>query len=374
MSNFNLYGPINPLGYGIFTRGLIKGLKELGNIDYHLNIIGQPQIENQEEAHLIQHLASREWNRKLPSVAIWHEFDLSKFSGSKLIAFPLFETTGFFPIAKNYLSQMDGVMVASNWAKEVIHENVGKDLPVVVVPGGANLVKTPTVYATKKYEGFTFLHVGKFESRKSTVELIRAYLLAFANTKVQTRLICHCFNPFDQNFQSNMSNLMSSLGLRLIQAATQTSLVGINGACIVEIPIGRINDEQLSQLYKAAHVGVFPSKGEGWNLPLMEAIQSGLPCIATYHSAHTEYLTPEFGYPQDLLMKNLVLQPAIDNVFFKGDRGNWATFSVNDLAEKLKYSFDAYPEILARFDSSKISDTFNWSNSASKFLEGLTSI
>jgi glycosyltransferase involved in cell wall biosynthesis len=375
MNKFNLYGPVNNLGYGIFTRGIIKGLKQLGNVDYHLDIIGQPQLDGPgEEANLINHLIQKPWTRKAASVAIWHEFDLSKFSGEKLVAFPIFETTGFFPAATNYLAQMDAVMVASNWAKQVIHKNVGDSLPVFVVPGAANLTSSPAVTATSKYEGFTFLHVGKFENRKSTIETIRAYIAGFSNTTFQTRLLCHCFNPFDQSFQHNMAKVLQSLGLRLIQAATPSSLIAIKGNCIVEIPVGRVSDEQLSQLYRAAHVGVFASKGEGWNLPLMEAIQSGLPCIATNYSAHTEYLTSQFDYPQDLLLTNLKMEPAYDGLYFKGDRGDWAAPSIEELAHKMRYAYDNYHEIVAKFDPTKIAQTFTWTNSANKFLECLSSI
>lgn len=377
MSQFNLYGPINNLGYGIFTRGLIQGLTQQGHLDFHLNMIGgQPQIENpsQEEMGLLQYLSQVPWQRSSPSIAIWHEFDLSKFSGNKLIGFPIFETTGFFPAAINYLSQMDAVMVPSTWAKNVIHNNVGESLPVFVVPGGANLVKSDAVDKTQKYEGFTFLHIGKFENRKSTIELIRAYVMAFSETKFQTRLLCHCYNPFDQHFQQNMVKLLSSLGLRVIQSTSQYSIVAIKGNSIVEIPVGRIPDEQVSQLYRAAHIGVFPAKGEGWNLPLMEAIQSGLPCIATNHSAHTEYLNEEFNYPQELLLNQFNLQPAFDGLYFKGDRGNWAVISVEELSQKMRIVYDNYPQILARFDNGKIKETFNWANTATKFLECLSNV
>jgi len=374
MTNFNLYGPINGLGYGVFARGLIKGLGQLNVTDYHLDIIGQAQIEHADEQTVIQNLTQVPWNRSVPSINIWHEFDQSKFSGNKLIAFPIFETSDFFPISKGYLSQMDAIIVASKWAADVVTNAVGSQVPVHVVPGGANLIDTDEVNSTPKYDNFTMLHVGKYENRKSTLEIIHAYLIAFSETKNQTRLICHCFNPFDPNFAQSMVSILGQVGMRVIQSTSTSSIVAVKGSCIVEIPVGRMPDLQLSKLYKACHIGVFPSKGEGWNLPLVEAIQSGLPCIATNYSAHTEYTGVEYNYPQELLISNLNIVPAIDNVFFHGNRGNWATFAIEELVHKMRYAFDNYPEILANFDPTLIKNKFNWKNSAQALLDAVASV
>lgn len=375
MADFNLYGPINDLGYGVFTRGLISGLLDLNKKDFNLSIIGQPQIEDQAELTTLTRLAQQNpWNRKTTSIAIWHEFDLTRFSGQKLVAFPIFETSDFFPIAKHYMSQMDAVFVASSWAKGVVQKAIGASFPVFVVPAGANLLTSATVEQTNKFNSFTFLTLGKYEQRKSPLETIKAYLLGFQDRPVHTRLICHCYNPFDNNFKNNMLQMLTAMGLKPLKSASPNSLVATHKSCIVEIPLGRIPREQVFQLYKACHMGVFPSKGEGWNLPLMEAIQSGLPCIATDYSAHTEYLTPEFNYDQSLLLKKFALQPAHDGVYFKGDRGNWAVVDVRDLAEKMTYAYDNYSSISTSFDNTKIKETFTWKNMASKFLEATSQI
>jgi glycosyltransferase involved in cell wall biosynthesis len=179
----NVYGPINDLGYGIVTRGLLKGLINLGLDTIHLNIVGQVQVEqnekNNKELQALNYLCKNFWNRSFPSIAVWHEFDLSKFSGNKLIALPIFETDNFFPIAKNYLSQMDAVIVLSSWAKSVIHKSVSPDLPVFVVPAASNLLPEVERLHVPKSNAFSFLSVGKLEYRKGHGDLIQAYTDAF---------------------------------------------------------------------------------------------------------------------------------------------------------------------------------------------------
>lgn len=374
MQKLNLYGPINDLGYGIFTRGLLRGLTEL-DTSCHLAPIGQIQITDQFDSSMLNTAISTPWIRSLPSIAVWHEFDLNKFSGKKLIAFPLFETTLFNDSAKNYLSQMDGILVASEWGKSVMIENIGNSVPIFVVPGAADLIETPAVLATNKSNAFTFINVGKFEKRKSTLEAIHAYVSAFHNQPVDTRFIVHCFNPFDNNFKESMLSHLQRLGLSIAKSSSnQSCIVASQGNAIVEVPIGKLSKESLCQLYRHCHVGVFPAKAEGWNLPLMEALQSGLPCIASDYSAHTEYCKDSFGFPTELLLNKLTMNIADDGIWFKGDRGSWAEIDTAELAQKMIDSYNNYNSIMSKFSPNILRNTFSWKNSATKLLEALQSI
>ena len=53
----------------------------------------------------------------------------------------------------------------------------------------------------------------------------------------------------------------------------------------------------MRKLYGAAHSFVLPTRGEGWGLPIVEAMAMGVAPIATMHSGPTAYLTPENGFP-----------------------------------------------------------------------------
>jgi len=54
---------------------------------------------------------------------------------------------------------------------------------------------------------------------------------------------------------------------------------------------------QLASLYRSADCYVSVSRGEGWDMPLMEAMACGLPSIATDWGAHTEFVHPGIAYP-----------------------------------------------------------------------------
>jgi alpha-1,3-rhamnosyl/mannosyltransferase len=52
--------------------------------------------------------------------------------------------------------------------------------------------------------------------------------------------------------------------------------------------LGEVNEEELSRLYAGAAALVFPSLYEGFGLPLLEAMQSGTPVIASRDPALVE--------------------------------------------------------------------------------------
>lgn len=65
----------------------------------------------------------------------------------------------------------------------------------------------------------------------------------------------------------------------------------------VEVITEFITREQLRDMYADADVFVLPTRGEGWGLPIVEAMAMELPVIVTNYSGPTEYLTEENSFP-----------------------------------------------------------------------------
>ncbi|MFQ5343348.1 MAG: tetratricopeptide repeat protein, partial [Anaerolineae bacterium] len=57
-----------------------------------------------------------------------------------------------------------------------------------------------------------------------------------------------------------------------------------------------LNDEELAGLYTACDCLVHPYRGEGFGLPIAEAMSSGRPVIVTGHGAALDFCTPETAY------------------------------------------------------------------------------
>jgi len=376
MFKLNLLAPINDLGYGIHARGIISGLAKLGYSDYFLSYIsGQRTGElSEEEIKLTNKLSKNNWDRSAPCVKIWHEIQMNDLSGSKLIAYPVWETSKLVPKAVHDLRQMDAIFVTTHWGAKVMRENIGDGVPIYVVNEAGQEFSDDVTY--EKSPVFTFLHVGKYEMRKCSAEIIQSYVEVFAEEKVETRLIVHCFNPFDQHFTRTIGNALKALGLTLVSNATdETRMIAIKGNAIVEIPRTRLSKKELHELYLRSHMGVYPSRGEGWNLDLFEGIVRNLPSIASFETGHTEYTTKELGYPQDLLLFNGKEEPAFDGVWFRDpNKGNWVSPDFNELKEKMHYAYTNYDNIMKNFNPSKIKEKFTWENSARQLITALDDI
>ena len=281
--SINYFFPANlTLGYGIHAQNLISEYYKLDN-----NISATPINQINELLPNVRKAIENEFNLDSPSIMIWHAFELHKFYGKTRIGLPVFEQE-LNPRELNILKTLDRIIVVSKWAKDLLQsQNVKQQIDVV--PEGFNPeIYFPVYKKAQKLEridkkGITFVHVGKWEERKRTREIIKAFT---AGTEgFRARLICHCFSMFC-DYKKLSEELLHSLNYRQMQAG-----FWIKGKQEIIIPQGQIKTfEEIAKMYNNSDFGIFFSKAEGWNLPLCELLACGVPCITTMNTGMTEYL------------------------------------------------------------------------------------
>ena len=357
----NLIAPINNLGYGVAGYNIFKSLHKL-NSSTALYPISKPELVDSAIQIGLQNRVVGQTESHRPCVKIWHQNDLFQFVGKgKHIGFPIFELTEFNDEEKTSLGHCDKIFVCSEWARQVILDQMPSrfsedDVHVVPLGVDAELFapvksgRTPTI----------FLNCGKWEKRKGHDILLECFNNAFTDAD-DVELWMMCDNPFIGQDNQNWQNLYKSSNL---------------GDKIRIIPRQK-SHQDVYNIMKQADCGVFPSRAEGWNLELLEMMACGKRVIATDYSAHTEFCDSENAH----LVNIQDLEPACDGVFFDGSRGLWARLGESEKeqvachmrtvhADKKQNSLHCKPLPLNQAGIST-GLRFSWDNSAKEIVNGL---
>jgi len=137
-----------------------------------------------------------------------------------------------------------------------------------------------------------------------------------------------------------------------------------------------IPEYQLPSLYTMSDCLVFPTRGEGWGLPLFEALACGIPVITTGYGAPSEVLRDKKGEPlPGVHFLNYTEVLASDPyVYMEGKK--WAEPNLAQLASEMRYQFEHRPEEKAKaMETSKIiRQKFSWKNVTLPIKERLIDI
>jgi len=124
--------------------------------------------------------------------------------------------------------------------------------------------------------GFVFLSVFDWSLRKGWDVLLRAYTQAFTAADNVTLVLRTAKRGSGPSVKTLASDFLATLG----DPATQPTVV------VLDEPV---SEDEMPRLYRAADALVLPTRGEGWGLPVMEAMASALPVIVTRWGAHLDF-------------------------------------------------------------------------------------
>ena len=211
----------------------------------------------------------------------------------------------------------DQVYVTSSFVRKVFVEH-GVRIPISVLGHGID----PACYHfhPRAREGtFDFLCVAEHTTRKNLPTLIRCFERAFP--------------------EGTGVRLLLKLGLHgegdLRRQITR-------GHAVVLLTEDLETEADLADLYRRAHCFVLPTRAEGFGMPFLEAMATGLPVIATDYGGHLDFCTKDNSY----LIRNRGLVDS-DPACFPNIASQWGDPDEDHLIELMREVYRDYDRALA---------------------------
>jgi len=101
----------------------------------------------------------------------------------------------------------------------------------------------------------------------------------------------------------------------------------------IEILTKELPEADMPRLFKPFDAFVLPTRGEGFGMPMMEAMIMGIPTIATNWSGPTDFMTPENSFP--IKVEKMVPVEAKTDSFL----GKWAKPSLAHLKKVMRHVY-----------------------------------
>jgi glycosyltransferase involved in cell wall biosynthesis len=300
-------------GYGNAARSTLRAMLEAGvNVNIKLNAhdTNHPAFDKywSKDDKLNKLITKGAADKTKPDVRLWLQtpnmIDIIE-EGVKNICWTLWETSKIvdFSMGGNdiynwvhMLNKVDEVWTSCESSKKAFIDS-GVVTPIKVVGHPRDWTKYKKVKSSGKFrtEGldddmFKFLAVSQWTPRKGFDELILAYLCEFTKED-KTNLIL-------KTYCSNFSDAQIILGGI---SRIRNSLCKNNGSFPqISLLFKNIPEEDMPELYAMSDCFILTTKGEGFGMPLVEAMGSEMLCITPNHTAMQDYVTDDNA----LLLKN----------------------------------------------------------------------
>lgn len=261
------------------------------------------------------------------------------------------------------INQADGVLVPSKQNVQALKDS-GVTVPIYLVPHGAevemfNPDKKPfDMLDNVLGDSFVFLSVFQWQHRKAPDILLRAYWEEFTDKDNVSLIVKSYWNPnvkeTQRIVQSNIMQYKHRLG-----RSEGTAPLFYSGS--------DWNEDDLSGLYTRSDVFVLPTRGEGVGLPYVEAMCSGIPCIATGWGGQTDFIGDANGYLIDYEMQSTFAkkhEAIADHQFayFTEDM-MWAEPNLDHLKQLMRHAYENREEVKERGKNARIfMEAFTWND------------
>jgi glycosyltransferase involved in cell wall biosynthesis len=236
----------------------------------------------------------------------FHQLDVHKVK----IGYTTWETDTVPTAFVEACNKLDALCVTSTFACSTFRK-AGVKVPIKVVYLGVDTDEVPFIERPliNKGEKYHFLQMGTLTIRKNPGHTLGAFLDLFKDDpnvrlilKSQDGTIGHITLPYEN----------------------------------VQIWDERSTREEINEFYKLADCFVFPSRGDGAGIPVMESMATGLPVITSYNTGMRDICDDSMNYS----IKTMHKKPAQNFPKKWGDVGKWFEPDYEELKQLMRYVYD----------------------------------
>jgi autotransporter strand-loop-strand O-heptosyltransferase len=277
-------------------------------------------------------------------VDCFHQYYNDNYSGKKIF-YNVWEKTTYPNSFFEKLNFADQVWVPTHWQYDCLIRQGFSREKIRIVPEG---IDPNELFPEdlKNNDKFTFLVLGKWERRKSTKEIVQAFVELFGNNS-NVQLLLSCSNNFPDDSHKSTKQRLEEMNI----TCENIKIIDFQERC------------ELIKMIKSSSVFLSCARSEGWNLPLIESLACGIPSIYSNCSGQLEFakgLGIAVKVHGEILDKN-------DTMF------GYYNPDYNDLKKKMLEVYNSYEfyKQKALKDSDFIRKNFTWEKAAKIAIDHL---
>jgi GT2 family glycosyltransferase len=272
-------------GYALQSRKLMAAMHFAGLRVTYRNAYGDN--EPPTEHPLLADLVRRRRRADVPQVGFCQADVFKGVKGRHRIGWTMLEVNGLPREWVDGCNLMDEVWVPASFNEDTFRAS-GVRVPIRVMPLGVDVdYYHPGITGFRPSSRFIFLSVFEWGERKGADLLLRAFAEEFKQSEDVLLLLSIYNRDPSVDVQAEVDKL---------DLPPSPPIVVMTNAEFAEY--------QMGALYRSADCFVLPTRGEGWGMPVLEAMACGLPTIATGWSGPADFLHDGVGYP--LQVRSLV--------------------------------------------------------------------
>ena len=350
-----------PSGFARAARGYIHGMTDVG-----INVFFEPldtviDSINPTSDEVVNSIFSGKGDMLMPQIT-WGQAPYNiKNSGIYKIGHCEFEADEAPESWIRYCNMMDEIWVPTEWDKKKF-KKAGVQVPIYIIHQGIDPNYFHPDYAPMKVdakESFKFVCNASWFPRKNLRNLIIAFQSEFARKED----VCLILKTIDLGLNKGIEKELADIPKSKMSAN-------------VYVKEEDMPDSHMPSLYTMADCFVLPTHGEGWGLPMFEALACGIPVITTGYGAPNETLRDDKGEPLPGV-HFIEHKPAISDepyVYIEGK--TWAEPNLQHLKQLMRKVYvNQQAEKKKAMETSKIiRKKYSWENVCLKIRDRLEDI